>query len=102
MTYTAQLPSLDDYRTMRELTFIARVMTVDELKSKVRGAHAGTRRADLVSSSQPARSSYMELQAGTTAPDFTLASHTDQKLSLASFRGRLTVVSFLPFAFTGG
>lgn len=44
----------------------------------------------------------MELQAGTTAPDFTLTSHTDQKLSLASFRGRPTVVSFLPFAFTGG
>jgi peroxiredoxin len=44
----------------------------------------------------------MELQAGITAPDFTLASHTDQKLSLASFRGRATVVSFLPFAFTGG
>ena len=44
----------------------------------------------------------MELQPGITAPDFQLASHTDQKLSLASFRGRTTVVSFLPFAFTGG
>jgi peroxiredoxin len=44
----------------------------------------------------------MELQADSTAPDFTLATHTDQKLSLASFRGRPTVVSFLPFAFTGG
>ena len=44
----------------------------------------------------------MTLQAGTQAPEFTLASHTDQKVSLADFRGRLTVVSFLPFAFTGG
>lgn len=44
----------------------------------------------------------MELQPGTVAPDFTLASHTDQKVTLASFRGRKTVVSFLPFAFTGG
>ena len=42
------------------------------------------------------------LQPGSAAPDFTLASHTDQKLTLASFRGRPTVVSFLPFAFTGG
>jgi peroxiredoxin len=44
----------------------------------------------------------MELQPGSAAPDFTLASHTDQKLALGSFRGRRTVVSFLPFAFTGG
>ncbi len=44
----------------------------------------------------------MALQAGTQAPDFTLASHTGQPVSLASFRGRATVVSFLPFAFTGG
>jgi peroxiredoxin len=44
----------------------------------------------------------MELKAGSPAPDFTLASHTDQKLALANFRGRRTVVSFLPFAFTGG
>ena len=44
----------------------------------------------------------MEVQTGSPAPDFTLATHTDQKLTLASFRGRPTVVSFLPFAFTGG
>ena len=42
------------------------------------------------------------LQAGAQAPDFSLASHTGETLTLASFRGRLTVVSFLPFAFTGG
>jgi peroxiredoxin len=44
-----------------------------------------------------------ELQAGTAAPDFTLGAHNnDQKVSLASFKGRPTVVSFLPMAFTGG
>ena len=42
------------------------------------------------------------LQAGAQAPDFSLASHASQTLTLASFRGRRTVVSFLPFAFTGG
>lgn len=45
----------------------------------------------------------MELQAGSVAPDFTLAAHnSDQKVSLASFRGRRTVVAFMPFAFTSG
>jgi peroxiredoxin len=44
----------------------------------------------------------MALQAGTAAPDFTLNSHGGQPVSLSSFRGRKTVVSFLPFAFTGG
>lgn len=44
----------------------------------------------------------MTVQVGSKAPDFTLTSHTDQKISLADFKGRNTVVSFLPFAFTGG
>ena len=44
----------------------------------------------------------MTVQVGSKAPDFTLTSHTDQKLSLADFKGRNTIVSFLPFAFTGG
>ena len=43
-----------------------------------------------------------ELQAGTPAPDFTLANQAGEKITLSSFRGRRTVVSFLPFAFTGG
>jgi peroxiredoxin len=43
------------------------------------------------------------MQAGTAAPDFTLAAHnSDQKISLSSFRGRPVIVSFLPMAFTGG
>ena len=42
------------------------------------------------------------LQPGTHAPEFSLTSHAGQTLSLASYRGRRTVVAFLPFAFTGG
>jgi len=42
------------------------------------------------------------LQPGTKAPDFSLATHTGQTLALSAFRGRPMVVSFLPFAFTGG
>jgi peroxiredoxin len=45
----------------------------------------------------------MELKVGVAAPDFSLPSHSsDQKISLASFRGRPVVVAFMPFAFTGG
>jgi peroxiredoxin len=42
------------------------------------------------------------LQPGTQAPDLSLASHLDKSFSLGSFRGKKTVVAFLPFAFTGG
>ena len=42
------------------------------------------------------------LSAGTVAPEFTLASQAGEKIALGSYRGRRTVVSFLPFAFTGG
>jgi peroxiredoxin Q/BCP len=44
----------------------------------------------------------MALQAGTTAPDFTLNSHDGKPVSLASLRGKKVVVAFMPFAFTGG
>lgn len=45
----------------------------------------------------------MEIKTGSAAPDFTLAAHnTDQKIALASFKGRPVVVAFMPFAFTGG
>jgi len=44
----------------------------------------------------------MSVQVGAVAPDFTLASHTGTTVSLSSFKGRKTIVSFLPFAFTGG
>lgn len=39
---------------------------------------------------------------GTQAPDFTLATHQDKPATLSSFKGRKTVVAFMPFAFTGG
>ena len=48
------------------------------------------------------RSIPLELKTGSAAPDFTLASHADQKVSLASLKGRPVVVAFMPFAFTGG
>jgi peroxiredoxin len=45
----------------------------------------------------------MEVKEGMAAPDFSLAAHNaDQKVSLASFKGRPTVVAFMPFAFTSG
>ncbi len=49
------------------------------------------------------KENYMEVQAGTAAPDFSLGAHnSDQKVSLSSFKGRPVVVAFMPFAFTGG
>jgi peroxiredoxin len=44
----------------------------------------------------------MTIQVGAPAPDFTLGSHADQKVSLSGHRGRRVVVTFMPFAFTGG
>jgi peroxiredoxin len=44
----------------------------------------------------------MEIREGVPAPDFTLPAHNDQKITLSSFRGRPTVVAFMPFAFTSG
>jgi peroxiredoxin len=44
----------------------------------------------------------MDIKEGAAAPDFTLAAHNDQKVSLAGFKGRPVVVTFMPFAFTGG
>ncbi len=44
----------------------------------------------------------MTVQTGSPAPDFTLASHSGDKVALSSFRGRPVVVAFMPFAFTGG
>jgi peroxiredoxin len=53
--------------------------------------------------SHTTRKAFMEIQAGTAAPDFTLSAHnSDQKVSLSSFKGRPVVVAFMPFAFTGG
>lgn len=42
------------------------------------------------------------LQPGLPAPEFSLASHLGDSFALTAFKGRRTVVSFLPLAFTGG
>ena len=42
------------------------------------------------------------LQPGAAAPEFSLGSHLGEPFALATYRGRRTVVSFLPLAFTGG
>jgi peroxiredoxin len=42
------------------------------------------------------------LTQGTAAPEFSLASHLGNPFALSAFKGKRTVVSFLPFAFTGG
>lgn len=42
------------------------------------------------------------LQPGSPAPEFSLASHLGDSATLSAFKGRRTVVSFLPLAFTGG
>jgi peroxiredoxin len=42
------------------------------------------------------------LPVGTPAPELSLASHLDKKFTLSDFRGKKTVVAFMPFAFTGG
>jgi glutaredoxin-dependent peroxiredoxin len=42
------------------------------------------------------------LPSGSQAPEFSLASHAGATLALSGFKGKRVVVSFLPFAFTGG
>ena len=56
----------------------------------------------LIFPDQPRRLRMAALAAGAQAPEFSLASHLDKPYALSSFKGKRTVVSFLPFAFTGG
>jgi peroxiredoxin len=63
---------------------------------------AGGYREYLSGASNKPEDIQMALSVGSEAPDFTLPSHGDQKVSLSSFRGRPVVVTFMPFAFTGG
>ena len=44
----------------------------------------------------------MPLQPGDKAPDFSLAAHTGQTVTLSSYAGRRVVVAFHPATFTGG
>ena len=41
------------------------------------------------------------IEKGATAPDFTLESHTDEKVTLSSFKGKKNVLlAFYPLDFT--
>jgi len=42
----------------------------------------------------------MKLQIGQKAPDFTLSSHLDTKVSLTQFMGQNVVLAFFPLAWT--
>jgi peroxiredoxin len=42
----------------------------------------------------------MKLKVGDKAPDFTLKSHLDQKVTLSELRGTTTVLVFFPLAWT--
>jgi peroxiredoxin len=42
----------------------------------------------------------MRLYVGQTAPDFTLPSHRDTKVTLSDYRGKNVVLVFFPLAWT--
>ncbi len=42
----------------------------------------------------------MTLKVGDKAPDFTLPSHLDKKVTLSDMRGSTTVLAFFPLAWT--
>jgi peroxiredoxin Q/BCP len=42
----------------------------------------------------------MKIKVGDLAPDFTLDSHLDKKVTLSEYRGKTTVLVFFPQAFT--
>jgi peroxiredoxin len=44
----------------------------------------------------------MAIEAGASAPDFTLSNQNGEKITLSDYRGKKNVVvMFYPFAFTG-
>lgn len=42
----------------------------------------------------------MELRAGQPAPDFSLQSHLEKKITLSSLRGSNVIIVFFPLAWT--
>jgi peroxiredoxin (alkyl hydroperoxide reductase subunit C) len=42
----------------------------------------------------------MKLETGMQAPDFTLPSHLDEKVTLSGLRGRNVALVFFPMAWT--
>src|ERR1700745_2780866 len=63
-----------------------------------RGARDGRLKEYLMSKEKNNKNSNREsaLKAGAPAPDFTLPSTPDQKLSLEDFRGRPVILAFYP------
>lgn len=43
----------------------------------------------------------MALAIGTPAPNFTLVSHTREKVSLSDLKGQKSMIVFVPYPFTG-
>ena len=43
---------------------------------------------------------HMKLKTGDRAPDFTLPSHLDKKVTLSDLRGKNVVLAFFPLAWT--
>lgn len=61
---------------------------------------AGLPAASLLAQTAPPKT---HLKVGDEAPDFTLPSTTNEKVTLSSFRGKKNVIlAFFPAAFTGG
>ncbi len=44
----------------------------------------------------------MAIQAGKSAPDFTMTAHTGEKVSLSQYKGKPVVLAWFPAAFTSG
>jgi peroxiredoxin len=44
----------------------------------------------------------MAIEAGVSAPDFTLASQDNEPVTLSGLRGNPVVLVFHPLSFTGG
>ena len=44
----------------------------------------------------------MAIEAGKSAPDFTLASTKGDPIAMSSLKGKKVLLAFFPAAFTGG
>ena len=48
------------------------------------------------------REDIMAIEAGKSAPDFTLASTKGDPIAMSDLKGKKVVLAFFPAAFTGG